>query len=342
MKRGQRAPKGAKQLVVKLGGRNPRPTNKVIQKAVIDKFGIELSEKTIRRYYEELGLPTSSFPPSSGQSDDGPHHPAWLGHLNELAHTQDLRRHWDGLLVLLKDMEAIAMYPARGDIPRWLYHPEEPGWLVEKGHVYREGNGNLSVRLSAENREVEWQYLQQHLAEDSLWDAVDECKSAMAQDFVARRNLFHALLLRAKSGTKLALLPEVSDYEAQEPSLHLYYVHALYNQVFSKALGNPISPRRREEFNCETREQVRLGGHLVIVGCNYDQQERSIRFFIRAQDKLVELAEAQAATEAYRQAEKQTRDLKLALRRVLLKPGPPHNSRCDACRDWVEELGARQ
>ena len=234
------------------------------------------------------------------------------------------------------------MYPPRGDIPKWLSHPAEPGWLIDKGSLYRDENGNLLVRLSAENQEVEWQYLHQHLAAYPLWEAIDHWKLAMAQDFIARQALFEALMLLVEAHTKLAVLPEVSDYEAKEPSLHLNYVHALYNQVFCKVLGIPIAPRRRDELNYEMEGRVRLGSHLVIVGSSKGQQERAIKFFIRAQDKLVELAEAQSATEVYRQAEKQTHELTLALRRILLAPGPPRDSRCDGCRDWVNAAGAKQ
>ena len=100
MKKGEIPPKGVKQLVIKLAGRNPRPTNRDIQLAVIYKFGAKLDPRTIVRYCQEVGLPTSGSPRGDRWSGEVPPKQMLLGHLNELAHTEDMRRHWDSLVVL--------------------------------------------------------------------------------------------------------------------------------------------------------------------------------------------------------------------------------------------------
>ncbi len=62
MKKGEGPPNGVKELVLKLAGRNPRPTNKGICDDVKREFGegIEISERTVGRYCEKAGLPTNS------------------------------------------------------------------------------------------------------------------------------------------------------------------------------------------------------------------------------------------------------------------------------------------
>ena len=60
MKKGERPHEGVKQLVRQLAVRRLRPKNKQIKQAVWDKFGEDISERTIARYCKEAELPTSS------------------------------------------------------------------------------------------------------------------------------------------------------------------------------------------------------------------------------------------------------------------------------------------
>ena len=61
MKPGERPPRGVREIVLRLAGRNPRPTNREVREAVQRKFGedFELSDRTIVRYCRAAGLPTS-------------------------------------------------------------------------------------------------------------------------------------------------------------------------------------------------------------------------------------------------------------------------------------------
>ena len=74
MKPGERPPNGVKELVLKLAGSNPRPTNKAICEDVKRRFGerIEVSERTVGRYCEKAGSPTSSRRAWGSESEIAP------------------------------------------------------------------------------------------------------------------------------------------------------------------------------------------------------------------------------------------------------------------------------
>ena len=67
MQPGERPPKKVKELVVELGGRLLRPTNAKIIEAVKQELSLDISDRTIRRYCKEGGVPTSvRWQPSAG------------------------------------------------------------------------------------------------------------------------------------------------------------------------------------------------------------------------------------------------------------------------------------
>jgi len=71
MKQGERPPKGVRELVLRLAGRDPRPTNRVIQQRIKEKFEVTVDQKTIQRYCKAAGLPTSPRAPGErGVEDD--------------------------------------------------------------------------------------------------------------------------------------------------------------------------------------------------------------------------------------------------------------------------------
>lgn len=60
--------------------------------------------------------------------------------------------------------------------------------LCPKGHIGRQQDWSLQVKLEAESRR-EWRYLRQHMAGSQLWQAVEECKKALAAEIAARLTL---------------------------------------------------------------------------------------------------------------------------------------------------------
>lgn len=76
VKPGERPPSGLKEKVLRLAGRNPRPTNQAIADAVKEAFGVKVVERTIRRYCKVAGVATSSRRKLPGGVPDpelGPH-----------------------------------------------------------------------------------------------------------------------------------------------------------------------------------------------------------------------------------------------------------------------------
>ena len=60
MDRGDYTPKPVRTAVRRLAGKSPRPTNNVMRLWVMDKFGVEISERTIYAICQRAELPTSS------------------------------------------------------------------------------------------------------------------------------------------------------------------------------------------------------------------------------------------------------------------------------------------
>ena len=65
MKLGEKTPKPAIRLVIKLAGSNPRPTNEAIVSEVSRATGYEISPRSVNRICKSNGLPTSSKKPPS-------------------------------------------------------------------------------------------------------------------------------------------------------------------------------------------------------------------------------------------------------------------------------------
>ena len=71
MKRGEPPPSKARELVLKMAGIYPRPTNRQIREAVQRRFGEEivLSDRTIFRYCRAARLPASTRDSEGPQLD---------------------------------------------------------------------------------------------------------------------------------------------------------------------------------------------------------------------------------------------------------------------------------
>ena len=75
MQRGRPIPQDAMALVLQLARRKRRLTNRRIREEIHDRFGLDLSERTICRHCQQAGLPTSSLrprPPEQGLPAAGP------------------------------------------------------------------------------------------------------------------------------------------------------------------------------------------------------------------------------------------------------------------------------
>ena len=64
-------------------------------------------------------------------------------------------------------------------------------------------------------------------------------------------------------------------------------------------------------------------------------RSRAIEFLLQAQEKMAELQEAVAASEAYRAAEASAGEANNRIADVLLMPGLPPGSACDLCERWA-------
>jgi len=72
LKHGEPPSKEAQEFVVRLAEQKPRPINKFIQEAFQTKYKRSISVRTIARYCEEAGLPTSNRRASKLQSKESP------------------------------------------------------------------------------------------------------------------------------------------------------------------------------------------------------------------------------------------------------------------------------
>ena len=98
-------------------------------------------------------------------------------------------RHRGELLPTLLDLREIGAFPVHDyDLAVWQSRPEDPCWPVAKCEICRDSGGELTVRLHAQQR-LQWNYLEQHLSGDRVWDAIDSWKQAMAEDMRARLDL---------------------------------------------------------------------------------------------------------------------------------------------------------
>lgn len=106
MKSGEHPPKGVKELVLKLAGSKPRPTNREIVEAVQRKFRVDIVERTVARYCKAAGLPTSSRQLQAS-----------AGYLNQGTAQHD--SHIDELVTLAKEMRRHLVVPSPFDATAW-------------------------------------------------------------------------------------------------------------------------------------------------------------------------------------------------------------------------------
>ncbi len=254
--------------------------------------------------------------------------------VNSFDFSDQIKKHHNSLLAALDDFQGLSVFPPRGDeLERWLSNIDEPRWPITQGYIYRDGGNKLTVKLFMDDQ-IEWEYLQQHLTGDLVWQAIDDWKSAMAEDVVARRELYEVIRQKVISETNLDISSELSLTQAGGNVLSSYYVHILYDQIFSKVIGIRLSSKMQEEFFIQDDLRISIPGYIIAAVNDVETAETVIKFLIDAQTRFTKLPIAKFAAVAYQQAEESTKRLKRDLKRILVGPGLHPDSRCDGCRAW--------
>ena len=160
MKPGEPTPKEAKILICKLAASNPRPTNRAIRVKVESKFGVTLSDRTIRRICEREGLPTSTKPQP--------------GISQQLSSQMELSGHWPNLRRTAEGISAqlFTSFPQMLGFP-WFSSPNERLRFTNEG-------GGRSARLSIEEENL-FKGLREHDPGDKAWVLLDEWKRGVGK-----------------------------------------------------------------------------------------------------------------------------------------------------------------
>ena len=161
--------------------------------------------------------------------------------------SQLLQRHRDDLMPVLIDLRGIEPLGIHNyDLAVWYSRPDDQCWPIAKGQVCRDLEGTLTVSLDSEDK-LEWRYLQQHYTGDPVWAAGEVWKTAMAQDVEARLSLSDVVIRRIQKakeekGLGWPVDVKMSYQGGDERTVGLAYAFALYDQVFSGALGLKHGP----------------------------------------------------------------------------------------------------
>ncbi|MBI4235868.1 MAG: hypothetical protein HY688_00740 [Chloroflexi bacterium] len=261
-----------------------------------------------------------------------------------------LDRHWQQLLAPLLGLKEVQPFPLHDpDLIRWHLRPD-PSWPIARGRVHREPGGRQWAQLhDADGSDIEktdaWPALKEHLAGNPLWDSIEVCKAAVAEDVSARLALLGAAIGAAERETELpvARVPNLDFGVTHEPVLGPYYAFTIFDQVHSRALELQHRSVDRGQFSADPYRPgiVALGGTPVVYSPSTEQRELAIAVLLRLQDELVALPEARAAAEAYRHAEEAVREVRRHVERARLLPGTPPGSRCELCRPWLTQAGTQ-
>ena len=252
--------------------------------------------------------------------------------------TRPMERHREDLIRTLLDLKGISPVDVHDfDLATFYSRPEEPSWPIAKGRVWREPDGGLVVRLSAE-AELEWTYSGQHLVGEPVWPVIEEWKIAMASDISCRMALLGAVIDRIKGPRESGGLgiPVVYDFKSVpkgDQVITMYFAFRLFDQVLSRCLG--LQHGEIGSFRNMAEYGVELGGNPVILSLDSTQCEEAIDYFQNGQEGLRSLREAQAGAEAFRRAEDWTAAVMREVEMLRLSVGFPLGSVCDGCREWV-------
>ena len=251
--------------------------------------------------------------------------------------------HTEKLLKVFEDFRNIEQFALHDtDLATWWSRPDEPSWPVPKGRAWREVRGSLRVKFDAASPR-EWSYLQQHLVDDPVWGAIEHCHEALADDLAARLKLLDRIAAlvqqrEERGGLGLPMGADPANIPVTRSEVTTYCVFTLHHQVLFRSLGMGLAPKRREEFEYHDAgypEVISLGGRPVVRSVDTQVRSRAIEFLLQAQEKMAELQEAVAASEAYRAAEASAGEANNRIADVLLMPGLPPDSACDLCERWA-------
>lgn len=246
-----------------------------------------------------------------------------------------IQKHTNSLIeAVIPELKGIYVFPARDlDLAIFWSRPNEPGWPISKGTINRQDSG-LMVCLAVEEK-LECIYLRQHLKHDLIWAAVNAWKRAMVSDINARFGLLDKIVGETQSRVGLPVLGDLEGLSQDKDVLGLYYAYTIYDQVFSRVVGIPLSPKRKEEFSFEEPNVTRLGGYIVVRSHDPSLHALAVEFLLQAQVSLAELAEARAVRAAYKSALSKTALVKKHSERIRLAVAFPKGSTCDGCSQWV-------
>ena len=192
----------------------------------------------------------------------------------------------------------------------------------------------MIVQLAIEGK-LEWVYLRQHLKNDPIWDAIDAWKQAMVTDLTCRFGLLDKIATETHSRTGLPVLGDVEGPDRDKDALGLYYVYTVYDQVFCRAVGISLSPKRREDFILESPRVTRLGGYILVQSHDPSIHTLAINYLLEAQGSLSKLPEARVARIAYEAVLSITALVKKHSDRIRLAVAFLEGSTCDGCSQWV-------
>jgi hypothetical protein len=322
MKQGKRTPAKIREFIISAKESSPELTHLQIADRVTAKFGEEnqVDRSTVGRILKGASL--NATPPSPQMS------------------SIDIREHWERLSPVILDLKGIGQFPDHVfDLGIWFSRPHVLNWPVPKGRMWREQDGSFRLRLDAEDS-VEWKYLEQHLENTTLWEAIDEFHIAMALDTEARFKLLERIkylvqLPIEEGGTGLVVVDHIGYGDEAEPKAGLYYVFTIYDQVLSQAVELPLQVKEPREFLLEPPNRVQLGDHRVLCGPDPDQLQAAVDWLLKAQQELVQLSETKSAAEAYSRANRAAQEVTREIDEIRLRGKFPEGSRCRICLEYL-------
>jgi hypothetical protein len=250
-----------------------------------------------------------------------------------------LDRHWQVLIPTLLDLRGIGQLAlADIDLAIWYSRPHEPRWPIAKGEACRDAAGKVTVELSAEGK-IAWRCLKQHLADDGVWNVIEDCRKAIAGDLASRLALLDAIIQHiekpvGEGGTGLPVINDMGPMGSPKPAVSLQCAMDTHHQVMARSLELPLAMHPKEAYCKEHPGVVSVASQPFISSPNPAQLEAAVECLWKAQMDWASLAEAKIAAEAYRAAEQATEEVKRQLERLALALTIPRGSSCEGCQGW--------
>lgn len=342
MKQGERPPKGVKLLVVRLAGRDPRPTNAVIEEVVKEKFGVNLDSKTIRRYCKEAGLPTSNQtargvaggwrPPSAVWAADAVYQQARLNHVRRLS---EVAEQLEGQLYLPLPGDASSWVPPQGYLHRVLAicsgsHPLglRPNYCWEP----QEADPGV-IHLGVEG-DLYFPCLRGHIADNQVWTLFQDWKTTGAVYLSACHQLAQAIVKECEGRTGSRIL---IDEDWPQEGVYWYFAKRVYAHHTNLAQGYPGVGRIVYELKEEPQEQgiiPTLWHGDSRIACHQDRE--FLTEWQGVHQKLLVGDDWKANAEALVREHEKLDEIAKSIRQVLrleIERGTFDRGRCQLCPD---------